>query len=223
MGCVTTTPLKPIVLFDHDGVLVDTEHWYFMAGRRALVEVGIDLDRDRYVRDMADGAGTWAQARAAGVDERTIDRLRFARNAFYQEYLRTERIEIDGVVDVLAELSDQVRMAIVTTSKPQDFALIHRDRDIVRFMDFVLMRDDYTRAKPDPEPYLTALARFGATPQEALVVEDSSRGLRSAVAAGVDCVVVDNAFTRSQDFSRATHRIPSLAELPSLVLGAATG
>lgn len=218
---MTSRPLKPFVLFDHDGVLVDTEHWYFMAGRRALAEIGIDLDLGRYVRDMAAGAGTWAPARAAGVDDRTIGRLRDVRNSYYQEYLRTERIEIEGVVDVLAELSRTVRMAIVTTSKPQDFAMIHRARDIVRFMDFVLTRDDYTRAKPDPEPYLTALARFGASLQEALVVEDSARGLRSAVAAGIDCVVVDNAFTRAQDFSRATHRIRTLTELPALVIGSA--
>src|SRR5215469_3340039 len=51
----------------------------------------------------------------------------------------------------------------------------------------VLVRDDYTRAKPDTQPYLTALNRFGAAKEEALVVEDSSRGRRSAVAAGLDC------------------------------------
>ena len=55
---------------------------------------------------------------------------------------------------------------------------------------------------------------------EALVVEDSSRGLRSAVAAGIECAVVDNDFTRSQDFSGASYRIRSLAELKGVVLSA---
>ena len=119
----------------------------------------------------------------------------------------------------VAELSSYVRMAIVTTSKRADFELIHRDRQLRQHMDFVLVRDDYTRAKPDPEPYLTALHRFGAGTHEALVVEDSARGLRSAVAAGIDCAVVDNEFTRSQDLSAATWRIRSLAELTGIVLG----
>lgn len=211
--------MKHVVLFDHDGVLVDTEPWYYRAGERALAGIGLTLDREQYLRDMAAGSGTWAQARAAGVDDREVDRLRTARDAYYQEYLRTEAIEIDGVVDVLAALSGHVRMAIVTTARREDFELIHRRRQITQYMDFVLVRDDYTRAKPDPGPYLTGLARFGCAAEDALVVEDSERGLRSAVAAGIDCAVVDNEFTRSQDFSAARHRIRNLAELPDLVLG----
>ena len=211
--------VKRFVLFDNDGVLVDTEHWYYRAGERALAEIGVTLDKEQYLLDMARGSGAWAQARAAGVDDDTIDRLRRVRNGYYQEYLRTEPIEIDGVVAALEELSPYVRMAIVTTSKRADFELIHRDRHLTQHMDFVLVRDDYVRPKPHPEPYLTALRRFGAEKHDTLVVEDSSRGLLSAVAAGIDCAVVENEFTASQDFSQATHRIRSLAELKGLVLG----
>src|SRR5262245_46536 len=210
--------VKKYVLFDHDGVLVDTEPWYFRAGQRALADVGVTLDQEQYLRDMSQGLGTWTRARAAGLDDQTISRQRAARDAYYQEYLRTEAIEIDGVVDTLAELSSYVRMAIVTTSKRADFELIHEQRQIRRFMDFVLVREDYELAKPHPEPYLAGLKRFGATADETLVVEDSSRGLASAVAAGIDCVVVDNSFTRGQDFSRARYRIDALSELKDLVL-----
>ncbi|MDN3242515.1 HAD family hydrolase [Glycomyces tritici] len=210
--------MKQFVLFDHDGVLVDTEAWYFKAGERALAEVGVALDKDRYLRDMAQGLGTWVQAREAGVDEAAIGRLRTLRDEHYQEYLRTEAIEIEGVVETLAELSEHVRMAIVTTAKRADFDLIHEHRAIRGFMEFVLVRDDYERSKPHPEPYLTGLRRFGAAKEATLVVEDSSRGLRSAVAAGIDCAVVHNDFTRGQDFSQAAHRIASLAELQGIVL-----
>jgi HAD superfamily hydrolase (TIGR01509 family) len=210
--------VKKFILFDHDGVLVDTEPWYYTAGERALAEVGLSLDKEQYLLDMARGAGTWEQAKAAGIDDDTIDRLRQIRNGYYREYLRTEPIEIDGVVAALAELSQYVRMAIVTTSKREDFELIHRGRHITQHMDFVLVRDDYRRAKPDPEPYLTALRRFGADKRQVLIVEDSSRGLRSAVAAGIDCAVVENEFTKTQDFSQATYRIRSLAELKDVVL-----
>jgi HAD superfamily hydrolase (TIGR01509 family) len=95
-------------------------------------------------------------------------------------------------------------MAIVTTSKRADFDIIHKKRQVRRFMDFVLVREDYEHSKPDPEPYLTGLKRFGATKEQTLVVEDSNRGLTSAVAAGIDCAVVHNDFTQAQDFSQAT-------------------
>ena len=156
----------------------------------------------------------------AGVDERTIDRQREARDDYYREYLRTEAIEIEGVVEALAELSKYVRMAIVTTSKRADFEIIHEKRQIRQFMDFVLVREDYQFAKPHPEPYLTGLKRLGAAKEETLVVEDSSRGLNSAVAAGIDCAIVHNGFTSAQDFSQASHRIGTLIELKGIVLDA---
>jgi HAD superfamily hydrolase (TIGR01509 family) len=212
--------VKKYLLFDHDGVLVDTERWYHKAGERALADIGVTLDRRRYVRDMSEGSATWAQARAAGIDEATISRQREVRNAYYQEYLRTEAIEIEGVVEALAELAKYVRMAIVTTARRDDFELIHEGRHIRGFMDFVLVREDYLRSKPHPEPYLTGLERFGAARQETLVVEDSSRGLMSAVAAGIDCVIVHNDFTQTQDFSQASYRIKSLGEVKELVLNA---
>jgi HAD superfamily hydrolase (TIGR01509 family) len=210
--------VKQYVLFDHDGVLVDTEAWYYKAGERALADVGLALDKDRYLRDMNQSGGTWAQARAAGLDEATISRQREVRDAYYQEYLRTEAIEIEGVIEALAELSKHVRMAIVTTSKGADFAIIHEHRQIVKFMDFVLVREDYELAKPHPEPYLTGLKRLGAAKEATLVVEDSSRGLQSAVAAGIDCAIVHNDFTEGHDFSQATHRIETLIELKELIL-----
>jgi HAD superfamily hydrolase (TIGR01509 family) len=210
--------VKKYILFDHDGVLVDTEFWYYKAGERALADIGLTLDKDQYLRDMNQGLGTWAQARAAGIDEQTISRLREVRNEYYQEYLRTEPIEIEGVVETLAELSKYVRMAIVTTAKRVDFEMIHEKRQIRQFMDFVLVREDYKFAKPHSEPYLTGLKRFGATKDETLVVEDSSRGLNSAVAAGIDCVIVSNDFTKGQDFSQASYRIETLIELKDIIL-----
>jgi HAD superfamily hydrolase (TIGR01509 family) len=206
------------VLFDHDGVLVDTEPWYFRAGERALADIGVALDRDRYLQEMNQGLGTWAQARAAGIDEETISRQRAVRDDYYQHYLRTEDIEIEGVVDTLAELSRYVRMAIVTTARRADFELIHEQRHLRQFMEFVLVREDYSLAKPHPEPYLAGLRRLGVTRQETLVVEDSARGLSSAVAAGIDCAVVHHEFTKASDFSQATYRINSLSEVKDIVL-----
>ena len=211
--------MKEYILFDHDGVLVDTERWYYEAGARALADIGFVLDPEQYRRDTAQGLGTWAQARAVGIDEETITRQRAARDRYYQEYLRTEPIEIDGVVDALADLASLVRMAIVTTAKRADFEIIHERRHICDFMDFVVVRDDYERAKPHPDPYLMALRRFGATKEATLIVEDSPRGLASAVAAGIDCAVVSSSFTWSSDFAQATVRIESLQELRDIVVG----
>ena len=209
--------MKRIILWDHDGVLVETEPLYFEATRAALARLGVELPLDGYLQDMALGVTAWERARRRGVDEAEIRRHRAARDAHYQRLLMQRDIDIPGVESVLASLAERYDMAIVTTARRADFDLIHAERRIVRHMDFVLASGDYPRAKPAPDPYLTALERFGAQPDQAIVVEDSERGLRAAVAAGIDCVVVANDFVRGQDFSTATARIDSLDELPGII------
>ena len=211
--------MKKYILFDHDGVLVETEYWYYLANKRALAPLGIDLPLDAYLVNMADGVSAWEAARVAGISESEIKGGRELRNRFYQEYLMTEDIEIDGVLETLSELADTYRMGVVTTSKPPDFALIHERRSILDHMEFYLTREDYERAKPHPEPYLRGLQRFGAAAAETVVIEDSARGLKSAIAAGIDCIVVANEFTASHDLSTATAKVAAFRELPSAIRG----
>ena len=204
------------ILFDHDGVLVDTEPLYYRATREALRELGVELSLARYFGLMADGVRAWELAKGATGEE--IGRARWKRNLLYRSLLAAESIEIEGVEEVLGRLRSRYALAIVTTSLPEDFALIHRGRRILPLVDFVLTRSAYRRSKPHPDPYLTALARFGIGPERALAVEDSERGLKAAVAAGIDCAVVHNDFTEGQDFSLAKYRVGDLSELATRVL-----
>jgi len=206
---------KRYILWDNDGVLVDTEHWYFTATQRALAEAGFTLEQETYLKRMVRGESSWDLAIAAGVDPELAARQRRRRDLYYREYLRREDIGIPGVATVLETLARDHAMAIVTTAKRADFELIHRHRGIVGYMDFVLAREDYNASKPDPEPYLAGLARFGARAEDCLVVEDSERGLRAALAAGIDCAIVHNAFTANQDFTGARYRLNSIEELPA--------
>jgi HAD superfamily hydrolase (TIGR01509 family) len=209
--------MKRYILFDNDGVLVETEVWYFRANVRVLGEMGITLHEELYLKLMAQGRTSWELAREAGFGEEAITNARHRRNAYYQHYLKTEEIAIKGVEEVIRALSKHYRMGIVTTSRRADFEIIHAKRGITEHMEFVLCEEDYPRAKPHPDPYLKGLGRFGASKAQAIVVEDSQRGLTSAVRAGIDCVIVKNDFTRTHDFSQATHRIDSLSELEALL------
>lgn len=143
---------------------------------------------------MGEGLSAWEWAVDEGITDEVVEERRELRDRRYQELLVEREIEIPGVGLVLATLAEQYSIAIVTTAKRADFELIHRNRSIARYMDFVLTNGDCERSKPAPDPYLTALERFGASADDAVVVEDSARGLRSAIAAGIDCVVVDNEF-----------------------------
>ena len=181
--------------------------------------MGFDLDLQLYLKNMSNGISCWDQVRALKIDDSTIIKKREKRNQYYQDFISKENIEIPGVEGLLRDLAKGYKMAIVSTAKRVDFEIIHRRRNIVQYMEFVLTREDYDKAKPHPEPYLKGVRRLGAKKEETLIVEDSERGLKSAVAAGIDCVVVFNEFTKSHDFSHATHKISSLNELPLILRG----
>lgn len=209
--------MRKQILFDNDGVLVDTEHWYFTASAEILQTMGFHLSEDRYRDIMIAGESAFLIAEESGVPISETDKWRTRRNELYQHYLRTEEIAIPGVKEVLTELSPCYRMGIVTSALRCDFELIHASRGIVDYMDFVLCSGEYPRAKPYPDPYLLGLERLGGEKHETIIVEDSERGLRSAVSAGIDCVIVHNRFTEKHDFSAAKHRIKTLEELLTLL------
>jgi HAD superfamily hydrolase (TIGR01509 family) len=210
--------LKKYILFDNDGVLVHTEPLYFKANIKALKEFfDISLEFEEYMKIMSEGTTVWQKACDRGFSQKEIQIARNKRNEYYQEYLKSENILIDGVKEVLKELSKNYKMAIITTSRRVDFEIIHKDLGIVDFMDFVLCEEDYEFAKPHPQPYLKGLEIFGAAKNEAIVVEDSKRGLTAAYRAGIECVIVKNDFTTTQDFSQATFFIESLKQLKTIL------
>ena len=210
--------MKKYILFDNDGVLVHTEPLYFKANIQALKEFfDVTLEFDEYMKIMSEGTTVWQKALEKGFSLDDIEIARNKRNEYYQNFLKTENILIDGVKEVLKELSKNYKMGIVTTSRRVDFEIIHKNLGIVDFMDFVLCEEDYEFAKPHPQPYLKGLEIFGANKHETIVVEDSTRGLTSAYKAGIECVIVKNEFTTTQDFSKANYFIDSLKELKSIL------
>jgi HAD superfamily hydrolase (TIGR01509 family) len=205
------------ILWDHDGVLVDTEKWFFAATRDVMRGLGVDLSQEIYLDYMTRGQSCWDLCSDRGMSDQEILRHRGIRDARYREHLQTQPIEVEGVVDVLATLSKSFEMAVVTTARRADVELIHESRGLLGFFQFVLTIEDYQHPKPDPDPYLAALERFGAGPDQAVVIEDSARGLHSALEAGIDCLVVRSPFTAAQDFTGAWRVVDSISEVPGVL------
>ena len=210
--------MKKYILFDNDGVLVHTEPFYYKANIIALEEFfNVTLTFEEYMKIMANGTTVWQKALKKGYNLNDIEMARTKRNEYYQNFLKTENILIDGVKEVLQELSKDYKMAIITTSRRVDFEIIHKNLGLTDFMEFVLCEEDYNFAKPHPEPYLKALELFNAKKEEAIIVEDSQRGLTSAFKAGIECAIVKNEFTITQDFSNATYFIENLKDLKTIL------
>lgn len=207
------------VLWDNDGVLVDTEGLYFRATREVLASIGIDLTSEQFKEiSLRRGESTCQLAAQRGVPSEKIACLRVERDRRYSEFLPVQSCVIQGVGDVLQSLHGKVRMGVVTSSRRDHFNIAHAKGGLLRYFDFILTREDYEHTKPHPEPYLTALKRHRLAPEQCIVVEDSERGLASARAAGLECLIVLSEWTKDGDFSQACKVLGNISEVPDEVL-----
>ena len=143
------------ILWDNDGLLVDTEGMYFQACREVLGSVGIDLTLDQFREiSLRRGESTFVFATDRGVLAKEVAQLRKQRDQRYSDLLETRSCVIDGVEDALRSLHGQVNMGVVTSAQREHFETIHEKSQLLQYIDFVLTREDYEKTKPHPEPYL---------------------------------------------------------------------
>ena len=209
---------KRAILWDNDGVLVDTERYFYEAARQILKKAGFDFTREMFTDlVLVKAIGPWHLLKEYGYDDETIISMKAERDDLYQDFLMNEDILIDGVEEVLTGFSEKMIMGIVTSSKPRHFYAIHSRTQILKYIDFVVTPEDYKMYKPDPEPYLAGWKKTNVGKEQCIVVEDSRRGLLSARAAGLDCIVIPNEMTIHSDFSEADMLLPNLMELKKLL------
>lgn len=206
------------VLWDNDGVLVDTEHLYFIATRDILATRGIDLTEERYLQlFLQQSRGILHFADEGGWTQDEIQLVRRERSDLYGALLREHSRVIDGVEEVLAALHGRYTMGIVTSSQREHFDIIHASSGLLKYFDFVLASGDYSYPKPHPAPYLTAVERARVTKDACVVIEDSERGLAAATAAGLKCVIVPSRLTAGRPFAGAHRILGNIREVLSLL------
>ncbi len=199
-------------------MLVDTEPSYFRATQEVLASVGVPLSRQEFLEiNIVGGRSAIALAARAGYSETGIRELREERDALYSEMLGQGVRLMPDIEETLAALAADFRMAIVTSCPARHFEIIHQNSGLLKFFEQVIKREDYPNSKPSPDPYLTALRAMGVKAQESIAIEDSPRGLASAVAAGIDCIVHQSEFTEGLEFPGALSIASSVREIPEII------
>lgn len=203
------------ILWDNDGVLVDTECLFFESTRRTLAKIGVELTLGQFLElSMRQGLSVFQFALDHGWDKEEIAVLKRERDLLYSDMLGSQTRVLPGVRETLDLLHGRVRMAVVTSSQRQHFDAMHADIGLSGYFEFVLTREDYNQSKPNPEPYLLGLKRLGMTAASCVAVEDSERGLAAARAAGLRCLVVPNDMTRNCSFQGASAILAGVAGVP---------
>ncbi|MBM4170916.1 MAG: HAD family phosphatase [Ignavibacteria bacterium] len=209
------------IFWDNDGILVDTEKLYYKSCKITFDKIGIEINEDIYREYfLKKSYGTWHLAKEQGFSDKDISEMRNERNKVYSQLLKDNIEIIDGVDNVLKLLFGKIKMGVVTSSRRDHFEIIHQQTQFLKYFDFVVTSDDCKKVKPDPEPYLKALQLSGFDKNNCIVVEDSERGLRSALDAGLKCIIIPTELTKYFDFTGAEKILKDISELPSIILEA---
>ena len=205
------------IVFDFDGLIVDTEGPIFEVWQRIYRERDQELPRERWLSIIGTASGPFDPLIDLG--ERTgIPLDRGELNTLERLYYREATVAQTLLPGVDRYLDDARRLGLKTgiaSSSSRQWVMEHLQRfGIGDRFDTVVCKDDVTRTKPDPELYETVLQRLDLDAKEALALEDSSNGIQAAKAAGLFCVAVPNAMTASMDLGEADLQIVSLEEVP---------
>ncbi|SDA74828.1 MULTISPECIES: HAD family phosphatase [unclassified Janthinobacterium] len=207
------------VLWDNDGVLVNTEQLFYESNRDLLVPYGIDLTPKQFFDWFLDNNyGAWHVLLGQGHAIELVDRLRAERSRLFARRLRQARqLAMPGIGSVLAALRPHVAMGVVTSAYAQHVEISHAATGLLPHFDFVLTREMYDESKPAPDGYLLGLQHLGLAATDCVAVEDSPRGLRAANAAGLECIVLRNHMNRDYAFDDAFCVVDSVAELGAVL------
>jgi HAD superfamily hydrolase (TIGR01509 family) len=203
------------LIFDFDGTILDTETPEFHSWCEEFTAHGTTLTLDWWSACIgtagADPYDHLEKSIGCAVDRAAIRARRRARHLVLIEREQPR----PGVLQwIAAARGAGLSLAVASTSSRR---WVHGHLDRIALLDsfsHLACGDEVGRVKPAPDLYQLALRRLGATPDQAIAIEDSPNGVAAAKAAGLFCIAVPNPLTAPLDLSAADMRLTSLVELP---------
>ena len=191
------------IIFDMDGVLIDTMPSHFQAMKTALAEIAeIDLDERTFyllegmpilemARKLLDLEGHKIEARKTSLVT-LVEKIGMRKKQIFMQMKQIPR-PFDGVRELMLESLRGCLKAVVTGSSKQELDTILENNFGMNVFTVTVNGDEFEgKGKPDPASYLAPLSRLGVSPTNALIVENAPLGVQAARRAGLRCIVVLN-------------------------------
>lgn len=190
------------VVFDLDGLMVNTEEMYIEVGHRLLQPWGLSYDDELRHRMMGLPAHVALELMIEHHQlDVTLDDLAAQSSALVDEHIAVRLDAMPGLHELLEWLQANELPKAIATSSTRDYARHIVERlNIAHHFKFILTADDVTHGKPNPEIYELAAKRLDLPAREMMVLEDSENGCRAAVAAGAFTVAVPGDHNLGQNF-----------------------
>lgn len=209
------TVLPQAVIFDMDGLLVDTETCDWHAWRELHEAHGLELSLQEYCHD-AGLYGSWERRYAALAEQvgSTPDALHEWRGARFQERVANSLHASPELVSLLDDLESQgIRRGIASSSDSDWVAYLLDGIGLRSRFETICTGHDVTHRKPAPDVYLLATSRLQVDPGRCVALEDSAHGIAAARTAGLRVVTIPNSVSRHQDLSLADARVDHFGDV----------
>lgn len=176
------------ILFDMDGVLIDAKEWHYEALNKALGLFGIEISRYDHLHTF-DGLPTKVKLQMLSEQYYLPEQLHGFVNQMKQQYtaqLIHERCHpMFHHEYALSRLHQEgYKIAVCSNSIRSTIELMMNKAMLTEYLDLIVSNEDVRKAKPDPEMYQTAIAKFDLKPEECIVVEDNPNGIAAGRASG---------------------------------------
>lgn len=214
------------IIFDCDGVLIDSEPLHFIAFKKTLGEKGEELTwglyKERYLaRDDRGAFSRFYEDAGIPLSAEHLQELMNKKAALFKELVRTEGLlPFPAVPEFVMAVSQRYPLAIASGARRHEVELVLESAGIRPYFEAVVTADDVEKGKPHPESYMKALHALNVSgkrptairPDECVVIEDSREGIASAHAAGMKCIAVATSYP-AFELSIADLVVPNLASL----------
>jgi len=205
------------VVFDFDGVILDSETAEFESHRLIYERCGVALTAGEWCHQIGvwvDGHEERWSSRLAALSDRAPDAPSFKaeQHRLFREIVAREPMRgIRELLDALA--AARVPLAIASTSPARWVAPALANLGLSRYFHTIVTADDVRRRKPAPDVYIEAARRLGADPARSVAIEDSGPGIAAATAAGMKTIAIPHWLTESHNLDAATLRVAHAGEL----------
>jgi HAD superfamily hydrolase (TIGR01509 family) len=204
-----------LVIFDLDGLLADTEKLHMKAYQNALTSLNYyglteNIYSEHWIRS-GKGIDKFLEEYKLNLDIKQIRKLKAEE---YDKLVKAEVQPMPGAVEILKKLDTlNIKTALATASYLKSAKVVLETLKFEKYFQIIATKESVTRNKPFPDIFLFTAGKMNIKPQNCIVLEDAEKGIIAAHDAGMKSIAVPNKYTKNNNFSAATFRYKSLAEI----------
>ncbi len=203
-------------IFDMDGVIIDSEPMHLEIDKMVMKDFGIKIpDEELNVFVGVTNIQMWSELRASHKLKASVEELLEKQNEYKKQMFgRGDLSPINGITELIEDLKDKgIKIGLASSSSKEFIELVLRNLNIYDEFNIIVGGGDVSNSKPAPDIFLKAAEFLKVAPEECMVLEDSSHGVKAAKTAGMKCIAFKNPNSGEQDLSLADLAVDTLENL----------